>query len=439
MPPRRPKVALVQAGIGGGADITRGHVDGSMLLSPQDDLVGGRPPVSRYRAYRSLLQDDRVGASFRQRRSALIGRQWEVVPGGDGDIDGAAADYVREALQRLPWDRISDRMLYSVFYGLAVAEVVWMKDGRHYAPEKILVRDRGRFAFGGEGGDELRLITAGKPLGEPMAPEYFWTVAVGGDHDDEPYGLGLGWELYWPVFFKRQGATAWADFLDRFAKPIPWASYQREGDLDAVHEALESVREGRGAAVPAGVAMDLLKAGSTGTVDYDTWTGVWNRAVSTTLLGQTMTTEDGSSRSQAEVHMEVRQDIVQADDDVLADSLQGQVLRRMIEWAYPGAAVPRVKRVLDDPPDTQALSERDERIWRMGWTPTRAYIEDTYGIEVEAAPRASTPPAAPGESADFADEGPAARDFAEHAAERIDPLIADWIGRLRESLVGHGE
>ena len=436
--PRPPSPGKVLAGIEGNRDITRGYLDERHLLTPQDDLTHGRPPVSRYRAYRSLLQDDRVGTSFRQRRSALIGRQTEVTPGGDGDQDRMAADFVREAvIEALSWDRICDRMLYGTFYGLSVAECVWMRDGNHVVPEKILVRDRGRFAFGGAAGSELRLVTPGNTNGETMPDRKFWVVASGGDHDDEPYGLGLGWETYWPVFLKRQGVTQWADLLDRFARPIPVGHYQREADLDAVYQAVDAVRNGRGAAIPASATIELLEALKSGNTDYNDWVDVWNRAITLTLIGQTMTTEDGSSRSQAEVHWQVRRDIVQADDDLLADSLRDQVLAWLIDWNFPGAAVPRVRRVLDDPPDTHALSERDLRIWRMGWSPTRDYIVDTYGIDVDASPRSAPPgPGGPGESQDFAAEGPAERPLAEQAAEAVDPLVAGWAPEIGRSLAG---
>ncbi len=60
------------------------------------------------------------------------------------------------------------------------------------------------------------------------------------------------------------------------------------------------------------------------------------------------------------------------------------------------AAVPRVHRIMDNPPDLAALADRDKTLADMGWRPTQAYIEETYGVEVEDAPRPGPgPPAAP--------------------------------------------
>ena len=46
-----------------------------------------------------------------------------------------------------------------------------------------------------------------------------------------------------------------------------------------------------------------------------------DKQISKLVLGQTMTTDDGSSRAQGEVHEEVRQDIANADSIAVADTL----------------------------------------------------------------------------------------------------------------------
>ncbi|MCY4431316.1 MAG: DUF935 family protein, partial [Rhodospirillales bacterium] len=53
------------------------------------------------------------------------------------------------------------------------------------------------------------------------------------------------------------------------------------------------------------------------------------------------------------------------------------------DWNFPNAAVPMVRRIMDDPPDTQKLAERDKNIKEIGYVPSKDYIEETYNIEVE--------------------------------------------------------
>jgi hypothetical protein len=52
-----------------------------------------------------------------------------------------------------------------------------------------------------------------------MPERKFWTFSAGAATDDEPYGLGLGHFLYWPVFFKRNDIKFWLIFLEKFAAP----------------------------------------------------------------------------------------------------------------------------------------------------------------------------------------------------------------------------
>jgi phage gp29-like protein len=45
--------------------------------------------------------------------------------------------------------------------------------------------------------------------------------------DDNPYGTGLGLQIYWAVFFKRKGIVSWNKLNDRFGAPTPWGKHPR--------------------------------------------------------------------------------------------------------------------------------------------------------------------------------------------------------------------
>ena len=199
---KRPRVNVEYAGIRGGPDIIRGYVSESLYLWPQDKVLRyqGRTAQS-YELYEDLLQDDRVYSTFAQRRSAVVARECAVEPGGDKRQDKKAADFLRERLDDARWDTVTDRILYGVFYGYSVAECIWMRDGRHIALDAIKVRNRRRFVFDPE--FRLLLLTNDQANGEPMPGRKFWHFAAEADNDDEPYGRGLAYWLYWPWWFKR--------------------------------------------------------------------------------------------------------------------------------------------------------------------------------------------------------------------------------------------
>lgn len=196
-PPSRKGPELREiATTGMGNDITRGFVDPMMLLRPQDSVL--RLRGGTHTLYAEVLRDDQVGACMAQRRLAVTSREWQVVAGGAQAIDEQAAEFLREQLLRIEFDRITDRMLYGIFYGYAVAECLWDKNGGKVSIGDIRVRDRRRFGWDGAGNLRLRTMSNVDP-GELMPPEKFWSYATGADNDDEPYGLGLAHWLYWPV------------------------------------------------------------------------------------------------------------------------------------------------------------------------------------------------------------------------------------------------
>lgn len=60
-----------------------------------------------------------------------------------------------------------------------------------------------------------------------------------------------------------------------------------------------------------------------------------NSELSKLIIGQTMTIEDGSSLSQSETHLEVFQNLVEADCDTLRDVVNNQLIPRMVQHGFP--------------------------------------------------------------------------------------------------------
>lgn len=373
--PPRPAMREI-ATTGGGRDITRGFV--AELLTPEDSVL--RATGKGLEVYARILRDDQVQSTFQQRRLAVVSRGWQVEPGGDGAADQAAADFLKEQLEHIGWDRVTDRMLYGVFYGYAVAECLWATDGGRIVLDAVKVRNRRRFRFAADG--SLRLITRDKPLGEELPERKFWTFATGADHDDEPYGLGLGHWLYWPAFFKRHGLKFWLIFLDKFGSPTPKGTYGPNTTPDEQTKllaALAAIHTDSGIIVPEGMAIELIEAARRGGADYGDMYGRMDAAIAKVVLSQTMTTDPGSSLSQAKVHMEVRDEVVSSDSSLVNESFGASPARWLTEWNFAGAAVPKLSRVLEDPEDLGKRAERDEKLHAMGFDPSEQYINETYG------------------------------------------------------------
>lgn len=430
-----------------GRDITRPWVD-RLNVNPPDDPVLIERGGGDYTLYREVLRDDHVKAAVEQRRRAVIACPWEVRPGGKRAIDKAAADFLRENLDALGWDAICDKMLMGVFYGFAVGECLWQADGRYWRLAEVKVRDRRRFGFDGEG--RLRLKTMQQPLGELLPEKKFWVFATGADHDDAPYGLGLAHWLYWPVWFKRNGQRFWAVFLERFGTPAAVGKYPNgtsEAEQRKLLDALYALRRDAAITVPEGIAIELLEATRSGTADYAAFVAQMNAAILVAAIGQTASTQGTPGKlGNDETQNQVRLDIVKADADLLSASFNAQVARWLTEWNFPGAAVPGVWRIVDEPEDLKLRAERDRTVFEMGYKPTLDYIVNTYGGEWEVRGQESGVrnqesggvDQGSGGGAAFAAPAPAAADpvdlMTERLAQAADPRLRDWLETIRAML-----
>jgi len=374
------------------------------LLSTTDSVLVQKGGIGNLSIYTELLRDDQVSSTWGQRRLALTSCDTVVEPGADDARSKAAAEALQAELDALNWDDVTDKALYSVFYGWGVAEIMWKP-----APpgsltpsvsfDRIVVRDRARFRFDRDG--RIYIFASGSGWRE-LPPRKFWRLVAGGDHHDQPYGLGLAHALYWPCFFKRNDIKFWLVFLEKFGMPTAIAKLSPAQLADEKTRA-EALRALRLIATDAGVAVptdangasliELLEASRSGAADYQGMHDAMNAAIAKVVVGQTMTTENGSSRAQAQVHLSVRQDIVEADADLLCGSFNQGPVRWWTEWNFPGATPPRVYRATEPPEDLAQRAERDTKIAALGFEPEESYILKTYG---EGWRRKQAPAMAPG-------------------------------------------
>lgn len=396
MPGKRPEMREI-ATTGDGRDITRGFADSRTLLEPGDSILTGKGGGD-LKAYAELLRDDQVMACFQQRRLAVVSAEWEVEAGGESPLDKQAAEFMKEQLEHIGWDARTDKMLFGVFYGFAVAELLYARDGARVVVDQVKVRDRRRFRFGTDG--TIRMLTTDQPLGEELPPNKFWHFCVGADHDDEPYGLGLGHWLYWPVKFKRSGIKFWLIFLDKYGMPSAMGKYRpgsTKEEITKLLSALKAIQTDAAIAVPAGTAIELLAAVRGAGADYEKACRYLDESIAKVVLGQTLTSSaqsTGLGSGMGQTHMEVRQDLVKADADVVCESWNLGPARWLTDWNFPGAAYPRVTRRIEEPEDLDATSQQFERLNNIGYRPTLDTVKDRFGGEWET--KEAAPP--PGET-----------------------------------------
>ncbi len=443
-------------------DVTIPHYSPGDALPVMDPTLEARGVALS--AYRELLRDARVRTVLGKRKAKVLRREWTVEPASEEARDVEIAEAVRRMLADLPFDAICRRLLDAQLFGYAVAEVIWgVNDDGLIAPRRILSRKPERFMFDRDW--QPRLLTPAQPLhGEALPPRKFIVHRYEAE-DSNPYGLGLGSTLYWHVLFKREGVAFWMHFLEKFTSPTPVARYP-QGLPDAeVSKLMQSLRDlvQRGVlAVPIGTELDLLEAKRAGEAGYEAWCRYWDEQTAEVVLGSTLGTNVGNvgSKAAAETHVEESEIIADEDADQLANTLNDQLIRWIVELNWPDATPPtiwwpRPKNALaDEEVETARAKRRQEQLAALrqlktlGWQPKdeEALLAEVMDAEVEAAAQTPPPDVAgqrvSGSLEHAAADGP--RDpvvdhLTQQLAELAGPLVDGWADAVRQRLQAHAD
>lgn len=441
-------------------------VPGSYLntIATNDDSVLAREGNQDLKLYDNLLDDDVAFSCFQQRRLAVVSHEWEVIPGDDEDPRSVeAADHLRLQLKQISWDRICNNMLFSVWFGYAVAEFAWKigPDGKIWIDD-ILVPDRRWFGFTESG--ELRFSPASGFAGGLEVPaNKFWVARTGASHDFAFYGLGLGHWCYWPIWFKRNVLKFWAVYLEKLGFPTVLGGFDtnwNDTEKNDFMKALIGIGRDRAARVPMDVfdkikVVESSRSGG-GTSSYLEFVTEQNEALMRIIVGQTSTTKatpQGIGGKGAEVHADVKAEIIKADADLLSESFPAA--KWLTRWNFgEDVAPPRVYRVLDEGEDIDAIAERDVKLDSIGIKRTEESIGEIYGPGYEKVeppvpvvmPALGAPPAANNDKIDFAAlvdnidfdaaEGDAIDRISRVLAEETNPILLEFASQLKDSLVG---
>ncbi len=369
--------ALTQefASIGGDRDITRPFVHD--LHEPRDPKLW---QSAGWGQYDIILNDPRVKFGMDQRIRAVVQAEWNVIPGDPEDPRSVeSAERFKATCKRIMIDALTENILWATFYGYAVAEFIWgvVDDKPDFL--RVSTRHARRFRYDKE--MQLVMLTNSKPRGEVVPDLKFWVLRSGANNDDEPYGKGLAEWLYWPVTFKRNTIAEWHRFLKKFATPTRVASHRSsdKAEIDRVTAMLHATMNGSTIAIPDRFTVKLLET-ARGTADYKDMIKMCQSEITQLILSQTMTTDDGSSNSQAQVHADVKLDLVRADSDLFSESFNAGPVKWWHEMNFgPDVSAPIFMRRVEEEADLKAMAETDAIHADNGWVRSDESFKEVYG------------------------------------------------------------
>ena len=276
----------------------------------------------------------------------------------------------KEALEDAFSFNVIDSILDIPYYGFGVYEINWSVNNGIIIPTlhernyKNFILDNGKLKFNGLGYAE------DIPFDKAIAATYK-------AKPNKPYGQPLIQTLFWLVNFKNASLEFWVDLLERFG--TPWVIAKTEGDKNAMAEEIYNMLGGDGAVIDKEDELKIETAKDGG--NFKELVEYIDNQIREVILGGNLTANvKGGSLAAANVHNKVREDLAQADENIV-----NQIIRELI-WIFQevNKVSTNIKGKLKDKDDpNKELADRDKVIYDMGYKPTKDYIESTYNIKVD--------------------------------------------------------
>jgi phage gp29-like protein len=414
------------------------------ILRTNDPLLmeRGMSGTQAHELYRDLRRDGKVFSGLQKRKLAVVSREWTVEPVVESDQGVKDAEVVNDILGGFAFDQLCNDLMDALLVGWQPTEVIWtLRDvtvggvtRQMVVPARVVKRSHRRFVYVQDEGQpfELRLLTRDDMQRGMALPDRKFIVHRVNAEDDNPYGTGVGLQLYWPVYFKRKGVLAWTKFLDRFGLPIPWGKYPSSAsarEKGTLFEALRAVSNDGLIMTPDSTEIELLESKLSGSATpHQAHVEFMDDWIMEVILGQSPRGKSGGALAAASNEREdVRLELSQADSDLLSETLNGTLIRWICE--LNGLEPCLVYRRVEKEEDLKASSETDLNVKGLGFEMSVEGVKSKYGEHWErSAPPPVLPPPSPGSGngppASFAEGDPSAPDA-------IDRLVSGELAQWR--------
>jgi phage gp29-like protein len=311
--------------------------------------------------YRSVLQT---------RKLAVAGIEPEVVAAGEDKLSQEVATFVKEIVEAPIFADLIMDLLDGLGKGYSVVEIEWDTSGNQWRPQAYVWRDPSGFLFDAKTRTVMEKNEKGE--GVPLEPLRF-CVHVPKLKSGLPVRGALARLAAWSFLFKNYTVKDWMRFIEVYGMPLRIGKYganANEDDKRKLLSALRNMGTDAAAIVPQSAVIEFVQAAS-GTASqgpvFGQMADYLDKQVSKGVLGQTMTSDNGSSKAQAEVHNEVRLDIRQSDARQVVMTLARDII-------MPAVAVnfgmqkkwPLVRLPVEEPEDMEAWADNAGKMMDRG-------------------------------------------------------------------------
>jgi hypothetical protein len=310
---------------------------------------------------RVLEYDDEVAQCVDTRREALIATPWRLEPQqgrASKRVQAIISDHVEDVI-RSAFD--------AILYGYNVQEVVYARSSLGIVIESCQSKPIEWFYIRGDG----QLMYRGIAQEIECDPRKYLLTRRQPSYR-QPYGESLLSRIYWTVFFKGHGRKFWAKFLERFGEPL---LIGKVADQEKFISDVAALGLASGLPVQPNDTVENIAVSQAG--EFERFENALSRSIQKLILGQTLTSDVGSSGSYAaaKVHDQVRTDKRNADIRLVSRTMQRLIdtLCSLNGWQAPTFVM------ADGTGLERERAERDKILVDAGIVKlTKDYILDRY-------------------------------------------------------------
>ncbi|HEJ7192108.1 DUF935 family protein [Serratia marcescens] len=356
------------------AGVLRNAADGNAL----DYFILAEEMEERDLHYSSVL---------RTRKLTVAGIIPTVEAASDDARDVELADAVRVMIERPQLPELLFDLLDGLGKGIGVAEILWDTSTVPWMPRDYSWVDPRFLKMDADTLRQVHVLTEAEPFnGEPLAA-YKYIIHQPRLKSGLPLRNGLARLVAVMYMLKSFTVRDWWAFGEKFGLPITIGKYGNNAsaeDIQTLIDAIASLASDAGCAIPSTMQVDMVETASRqGGGDLFKGMAEWCDAqTSKAVLGQTMTTDNGSSQSQANVHDRVRMDIARWDARQLENTLNEFLVRPFIMLNYgPQANYPKVCLRINEPEDLKAMVEALVPLIDRGMKIQSSALRDKFGLD----------------------------------------------------------
>lgn len=272
----------------------------------------------------AITTDTHLAAVARQRIAITNGEPFFVC-GADREPDEDATNLLMR-----PWFRsFTKYYLEHVLYGHSLIEFCELEDGEftevQLIPREFVIPNSRTLIFN---------LSDRQGVNYTEAPWNEWLLEAG-----ESKNLGLLLAATKQAIFKRYAEADWARRSERYGSPtlVVRTNEVRDAELAKKEQMASNMGSGGYVILDGDDEVTLMEANSSGDASkiYSERIRICNEEMSKLILGQTMTTENGSSQSQANVHERTMYELVEADMRSFQDYVNFSLFPFLIKHGYP--------------------------------------------------------------------------------------------------------